>query len=524
MPGRDVGRKLPAGGLQTTDALAEPQAHGPRILENPGRQLAGVGPGGVAHGRHGLAAPGERFGNLLVHQTKQHGIFLAKPLVAVFPDQRMQPPAIGYVHAHRFKQTGKSGHASNSLDQIVSIEHLVEQGAVDATEQPDSQQERPVLRIESPPQPRLDPVFSDIGEPGFFRGKRPFAFVPGNTYRDGPTARLAHQCAQLPPGQPDAQESGDLRGGEPEVACVNERHMARQQQRADVHARRKLPAADGDAQIPGAPVQQGVHGLQGFRVVDSLQFVECQNAGFAVVGDRAKETVDAAAGRRVAGIVGAAQQVQTRLLESQHEMRLDNLRRIRDVQRQPSDQYSGVPGSSAVLGKEGGLAESTRGFEHRAPAAGVPDALDQLGAVEVAGYPIRNCHFLATQPGRCGSRGCGTPLAGLGLAEQAWDGKIGEVGLPSVLSNHAFALLPAYCSWPGTRPPMMPVSGPIDNRHNSRRFLSLPAGSGQSDRISDDMRTVDQILSVNSGTWLSDQRRSQTGIVGDQMPPLVFWT
>ena len=135
----NVGCQQLVCGLQASDALGQPQAHCASILENSSRQFGRFGLGGVAHGRHRLPAPGECFGDLALQRPEPPGSLLQTSFAAMFPDQRVQPPSVGTVHANRFEKSGKGGHGFNAPDQVVSLEHLVEQTAVDSSEQPDVQ-------------------------------------------------------------------------------------------------------------------------------------------------------------------------------------------------------------------------------------------------------------------------------------------------------------------------------------------------------------------------------------------------
>ena len=113
--GGDVRCQEPVRGLQAADALAQPQPQRADILEDAAGQIGRAGLRGVAHGRDGLSAARERFGNPAVERSEPLGGIAGPTPRAVFPDQRVQPPALGSIDANRFEEPGQREHGLDAL-------------------------------------------------------------------------------------------------------------------------------------------------------------------------------------------------------------------------------------------------------------------------------------------------------------------------------------------------------------------------------------------------------------------------
>ena len=358
----------------------------------------------MAHRGHGLAPPGKACGNAAVDPPKALGRLAEPPLGAVLPNQRMQAQRVRRPAGHRLQQPRQRRDGLQAPLGVHRLQRLVQQPRLHPLEQAGVQQQVAFGPGQAAQQPGPHPVVGDVRAPARLVGLAAVPLVAQQAQRDRPAPRLALQRRGLAGRRVRSQEPGHVRTGEPQVLSGQDLAAARQRRRGEVELRRKLPAGDREVQVRRTPFHQAAEQRQGAAVAQLLQLVEHQHAGRAVPLDGHGEQpgpVPEGSGP-VPLKVGGAQGVehaQAGPFEGERDVGVEGLRRIVPVHRQPGGNRSGAPELAAGFRPQHRLAEAARRPQHGdAPGGGV-HALQQAGAVDVAGHPVGHQDLVVRQPG-----------------------------------------------------------------------------------------------------------------------------
>ena len=362
---------------------------------------------GVTHGGSRLAPSRESAGDSPMDGPKPLRRLPEAASDAMFPDQRVQPPHVRCAVADRLEHSHQDGHRIDPAHRIPALQDVVQERRVHPVEQPDIEQEFPVLRPEPGEQPRFHPVLNEfLRSP---RGTAPAArlFVAGNPERERPTGRVGHQRRQPLPRELPVEERRDLRAGEPQVVRRQDRAAALQHGAGHVHAVGQLTTGECEMQVGRGAVQQKLQQRRRIGVPEPFQLVEHQHERVFEIGDLAQR--DLAAAFRPA--LHRAQIPRREALQPGDGARRGGLAGIGDVgvenrglvllvHGNPGGADPVVAQPAAAFRKQDGLAEPGGRLQHRETPAGRHGALDQLRAFQIAGHPVGHRDLLAQQPGQ----------------------------------------------------------------------------------------------------------------------------
>ena len=396
------------GGQQSVDrakrlqALLEPQPEPARALREPAKQRRIARLGRMAQRLNRPSAPRERTGDAAMYGPIPVRVLLEPALPAVVPDERMQPHR-RIATARGRQQTGECFHRHDPQFRVTRAGHLVNEPRLDRVEQSHVEHELAVLGRDVAPQPRLDPVRDRaVGAPGARLPAPPGVAIDAKRKR--PARGILDHRRQLPPRQPLIEELRDLRIREPQLAGRHRRLPPFEREPGNLQPRRLIPERHPDMEVVRSAVQQHVDRGGGLRAAQTLQLVQRQHARRAVARDRTEQQLDPIGGltvrlrvrrrRRAAPLAGWTEGREPGLLEGVREMSRQRPRPVFLVQRKPRDRDALLAQRPAAPGEQGGLAEPSRGVQHRQAAIQERAAFLQLRALDVALDGVRQPYLV----------------------------------------------------------------------------------------------------------------------------------
>ena len=392
----DLPVEQPHGGPERRLAVPDPEADRPGVLEDLAGQRDVARLRGVAHGQKRFAAAHQGPGDAAVHLPEPlPRVPVARPR-AMLPDERMQPPGLRPVAAHRVQQAGQRLHGFDPAHRVVPSQHVVEQFRVHPLQQTGVEQQLPVAGVDPFPQTRLHPVLDDVAHlrPARARvGARPVAV---DAQRHGPSPGILGQRGEPAARQPPVEEIRDLVPGEPQV--VHSKHGCHpvEDGAAYIQPRGKAPAGGRQVQVGRSAPEQEFDERDRSAVGQPVQVVEGEHERFAAGFERARQQPDPALG---IGAAGRAFDAHSGVLEREGDVGIQDVRVFVAVDGHPCRDDAVFREVAAAFGEQGGLAEAARRQEHRQAVARRHGAIHEPRAVHVSRRPAGDSHLLAKQPG-----------------------------------------------------------------------------------------------------------------------------
>ena len=380
------------------DALAGPEPDATRPFENLSGENRIAAPDGVAHGRHGFPAPRERVGDPPVERAVALGIFPQPACLAVIPEHGMQSPGTRRARTGALKQTVQRADGPYPAHGVARLQRFVQQRRVDPPEQPQVEDQIPVVRPEIRKQTRLDPVAGQAVREAFGSLRGIPRAVAEDAQRQRPSGGPVHLRRQRAPRQRQAEEPGDIRPGEPQIAGLQDRRASVENPPGHIEAVGNPPAGEGQVQVGRPAHQQKPHNGDGIRFGQPLQFVEGENERPIQRLDGPHDCGDPVCRRGRFLPARIVQQIQTGDHACEGDVDIERGGGVVLVQRQPGDADPVIPEPSAALREQNGLAESGRGSEHRQPALRWPRPVDQFATMDIPFHALGNRHLRAQQP------------------------------------------------------------------------------------------------------------------------------